>query len=172
MPYPPRILLSTGATAAVLLAWACLSGSDPAAAGAAEPAVVTQQATDAAPTVTKLPAHVVAIGDRSLHQQQPWSAKRVLPFPLTADRAGARAASLEQRAALRSFEGAPPVMPHSISFGAGSKACVDCHTDGMTLGERVAHPMSHPPLSNCTQCHIESTNRELPPRSHVAPAWT
>ena len=50
-------------------------------------------------------------------------------------------------------------MPHSAIFGDGTKDCLDCHSEGMTLGSRVAHPMSHPPLANCVQCHVEGTNR-------------
>lgn len=100
---------------------------------------------------------------RTLEQSMPWNGARPIPFSLESDRDAARAKSLEHRAWRRSFEGAPPVMPHSASFGEGTKDCLDCHTTGMTIGDRVAYPMSHAPLVGCTQCHIESTNRELPP---------
>lgn len=104
---------------------------------------------------------------RELGKAQPWKGAPVLPFRLVSDREAAREHSLEARAARRSFEGAPPVMPHSASFGQGSKTCLECHTSGMKLGERVGHPRSHGPLPNCLQCHVESINRELPTADRV-----
>ena len=71
--------------------------------------------------------------------------------------------ALEARAERRAYEGAPPVMPHSAIFGEGTKECLDCHTVGMKLGNRIAHPMSHAPLANCVQCHVESEHREFSP---------
>ena len=106
------------------------------------------------PVVERPPERVVAPGDRRLSQPQPWGQRHVLPFLLATDRVAAREASLAKRASLRAFEGAPPAMPHSARFGEGSKTCLDCHTHGMRLDERVAHPMSHPPLASCTQCHV------------------
>ena len=50
-------------------------------------------------------------------------------------------------------------MPHSESYSAGSKTCLDCHLNGSTIGERVAHPLPHPVLINCQQCHVEETSR-------------
>jgi cytochrome c-type protein NapB len=34
----------------------------------------------------------------------------------------------------------------------------------MAIGERVAHPMSHAPMANCSQCHVE---RDGAPFGHV-----
>jgi len=64
----------------------------------------------------------------------------------------------ELRSSLRAFSGAPPVMPHSMDFGDGQKTCLDCHAQGLVLGARVAHPITHPVLANCVQCHVEATN--------------
>jgi len=73
----------------------------------------------------------------------------------------ARRRSLRERAARRAYEGAPPPTPHSGVFGRGVKTCLDCHLEGMTLGSRVARPMSHAPLTQCTQCHVEAAHRML-----------
>ncbi|MCP3915779.1 MAG: hypothetical protein GY711_09505 [bacterium] len=129
-------------------------------------------------TPTGAQARGLASQERELRSQGPWTGSSPMTYVLAGDREAARAASLAARATRRAFEGAPPVMPHSALFGDGSKECVDCHTNGMRLGERVAHPMSHPPLANCTQCHIESRHRDFPPprpvesgfRGRAAPA--
>ncbi|MCG8509435.1 MAG: nitrate reductase cytochrome c-type subunit [Rhodospirillales bacterium] len=75
-----------------------------------------------------------------------------------------RQAALEQREQRRAFNGAPPVIPHAIDQQAVA-SCLACHGNGMRVGDVVAPIMSHETLPNCTQCHVESTNRSLPPRS-------
>jgi len=95
---------------------------------------------------------------RELGRSRPWDGSRITPYPLERDRDAARAGALALRLERRPYEGAPPPMPHSADFGAGTKQCTDCHTDGTRIGERVARPMSHAPLTNCTQCHVESKN--------------
>jgi len=65
-----------------------------------------------------------------------------------------RSESLEKRLQNRSFDGAPPMMTHSMSFG-DNKSCLDCHSEGFTMGKRIARPMPHALLENCTQCHVE-----------------
>ena len=82
--------------------------------------------------------------------------------PLIADPAAARARTLAARAARRAFDGAPPVMAHSRNF-VRTKTCLDCHADGIRLGDRFGSPLSHPHLVQCMQCHVESTNLEVPP---------
>jgi len=101
---------------------------------------------------------------RRVSAQSPWTGEVPLPLDLKplADRAVDRDASLRKRADRRAFDGAPPAMPHSASFGRGSLNCLDCHVDGMELGDRIARPMSHPPLAMCTQCHVETRHAELP----------
>ena len=83
--------------------------------------------------------------------------------PLIADPAAARSRTLAARATRRAFDGAPPVMPHSRSF-VRTKTCLDCHADGIRIGGRFGPPLSHPHLVQCRQCHVESTNLEVPPR--------
>jgi len=56
------------------------------------------------------------------------------------------------RASRRAFNGAPPVIPHAIENTADA-ACHACHGQGLKIGDRVANPMSHRFLANCTQCH-------------------
>lgn len=81
--------------------------------------------------------------------------------PLVPDRDEARTTVLARRAVLRAYDGAPPVMPHSRSF-VRTKTCLDCHAEGIRIGERLGPPISHPHLLNCLQCHVESTNLDLP----------
>ena len=141
---------------------------EPELASALEPAVEPAPAPEPEPAVVHEPpmspqGQLGAIGpddnalsqERYLTQPMPWDRGKVSSYRVSIDRDADRLLSLAARAKLRAFEGAPPTMPHSISFSAGSKTCLDCHNEGMTIGERVAHPMSHEPLANCSQCHVE-----------------
>lgn len=60
--------------------------------------------------------------------------------------------SLLTRASRRAFNGAPPVIPHSVENTSDS-ACYACHGQGLRIGEQVANRMSHEFLANCLQCH-------------------
>jgi len=55
----------------------------------------------------------------------------------------------------RSFEGAPPLIPHEVGEDT---ACLDCHR----LGENDAVITSHPDRFNCIQCHIPQ-NMDIKP---------
>ena len=81
----------------------------------------------------------------------------------------ARREGLAARAARRAYDGAPPATPHSGIFGQGARTCLDCHLEGMALGDRVARPMSHAPLSQCTQCHVEAEHRAFGAGVALAP---
>ena len=61
-------------------------------------------------------------------------------------------ASTKIRGSRRAFNGAPPIIPHTIENTADA-ACYACHGKGMQIGDRVANQMSHGFLANCTQCH-------------------
>ncbi len=65
----------------------------------------------------------------------------------------ARRRSLADRAELRAYAGAPPTVPHPVKQ-IGDLACSACHTDGLEVRGRIAPPMSHEYLTNCTQCHV------------------
>lgn len=80
--------------------------------------------------------------------------------PMIRDVEAARTKTLEARAARRAYDGAPPVIAHTRNF-TQTKTCLDCHREGIWLGERFGPPLSHPELINCTQCHVESQNAEL-----------
>ncbi len=67
-----------------------------------------------------------------------------------------------QRAQRRAFNGAPPVVPHAIDQ-QNAASCLLCHGEGLKVGQVVAPRMSHEAYANCTQCHVESVNRVLPP---------
>lgn len=82
----------------------------------------------------------------------------------------ARAVVNAQRAQRRAFDGAPPVVPHAIDQ-QNTASCLVCHGKGLKVGAVVAPRMSHEVYANCTQCHVESTNRALPPTGEArAPA--
>ena len=63
------------------------------------------------------------------------------------------AAALEDRREHRAYEGAPPTIPHAINE-KGASECMACHGEGLRIDGRLATPMSHEYLTNCTQCHV------------------
>jgi nitrate reductase (cytochrome), electron transfer subunit len=73
----------------------------------------------------------------------------------------AKAASLLQRSERRAYAGAPPVIPHTLAAQRSAADCLACHREGLEVQGRIASKISHPPLTNCTQCHVESTQRLL-----------
>ena len=69
------------------------------------------------------------------------------------------AALLQSRESRRAFDGAPPIIPHPTPPLAVA-ACLACHEQGATIGDKRAAKMSHPLYTNCTQCHVEDTQPE------------
>lgn len=67
-----------------------------------------------------------------------------------------------RRADRRAYDGTPPVVPHPIAQRSAA-ACIACHANGKTIGERIAPPMSHAYLTNCTQCHAEASGASPAP---------
>ena len=63
--------------------------------------------------------------------------------------------TLQLRAERRAYAGAPPVVPHPVKQ-RGDLACMACHGDGVTIKGKLAPPMSHEKMVNCTQCHVAS----------------
>ncbi len=97
-----------------------------------------------------------------------WRLNNPVPVPMTIfvgpenpatvdDMIAARARSMDQRASLRAFDGAPPVIPHTTA-GLNIQSCLACHRHGIQAGEMVARMMSHTYLANCTQCHVEAAS--------------
>jgi cytochrome c-type protein NapB len=84
---------------------------------------------------------------------------RANPVPV-ADKFAARASSIEQRAALRAYEGAPPVIPHATA-DLNIQTCRACHAQGLKAGDKVAKMVSHTYMANCTQCHVEAAGTFL-----------
>jgi nitrate reductase (cytochrome), electron transfer subunit len=79
-----------------------------------------------------------------------------------------RASSLAARARLRAYDGAPPVVPHSVDEH-GAPACLACHERGMRVdGDRIAPAMSHESYASCLQCH--GSPGERPRESPLAPS--
>ncbi len=85
--------------------------------------------------------------------------KRANPVAV-ADKFASRAKAVEQRAKLRAFDGAPPVIPHTIA-DINVQTCRACHAVGLKTGDKVARMASHPYLVNCTQCHVEAEAAHL-----------
>lgn len=77
-----------------------------------------------------------------------------------ADKLAARVRAMEQRASLRAYEGAPPVIPHAIA-DLNVQTCRACHAQGLQAGDKVARMASHTYLVNCTQCHVEAAGAML-----------
>lgn len=67
----------------------------------------------------------------------------------------ARLQSLADRALRRSYNGAPPVIPHPVDTTSPA-ACLACHGDGLRVGERSASRIPHDRFLSCLQCHAES----------------
>lgn len=66
-------------------------------------------------------------------------------------------AALADRARNRAFDGAPPTIPHPVDAQSAA-SCLACHQEGLIVGGRVASKISHPLLTNCTQCHVEQSS--------------
>ena len=64
-------------------------------------------------------------------------------------------AAIDRRKSLRAYDGAPPVIPHTINT-ISTNACASCHGQGETLviGGRRPAEISHPWITSCTSCHV------------------
>lgn len=69
-------------------------------------------------------------------------------------------AALADRARNRAFDGAPPTIPHPVAAQSAA-SCLACHGEGLAVGDRIATKISHAHLSNCTQCHVETSRSDL-----------
>lgn len=58
-----------------------------------------------------------------------------------------------ERAALRAFYTAPPVIPHEVE-DRGNESCGYCHHEEDEDGNQVALSVPHATFSNCRQCHV------------------
>ncbi|MHC5113014.1 MAG: nitrate reductase cytochrome c-type subunit [Planctomycetota bacterium] len=72
--------------------------------------------------------------------------------------------ALAQRADLRAYNGAPPVIPHAVDQ-IDSASCLACHRAGLRTGDVRAGRMPHEEYASCTQCHVE---RSAPPTALLA----
>lgn len=61
--------------------------------------------------------------------------------------------ALVDRRQNRAYEGAPPTVPHPIRE-QGYQDCMACHGEGVRIDDRLATPISHDYMPNCTQCHV------------------
>ena len=77
---------------------------------------------------------------------------------------------LSKRKELRAYDGAPPVIPHSVGdLGRGD--CPACHTPGSPDTVTIGPPRSHPAWGDCTQCHVERRAQEHFRASTFEPLW-
>ncbi|MCB9683506.1 MAG: hypothetical protein H6735_00530 [Alphaproteobacteria bacterium] len=67
--------------------------------------------------------------------------------------AGPASLAVTDRTRLRSFDGAPPRIPHPVRQDSAAE-CLTCHDVGLRFRGRLATPMSHRELASCTQCHV------------------
>ncbi len=79
----------------------------------------------------------------------------------------ARRASLDARSERRAYNGAPPVIPHTVDQ-IGNDSCLICHGAGFAVDGGVAREVPHPYLANCTQCHAPPAPFPLPSVAPVA----
>lgn len=81
--------------------------------------------------------------------------------------ADARARALAARADRRAFDGAPPVIPHSVDSGSSAN-CISCHAESVRLGNATAKLMPHAYMASCLQCHAPANGSLFDPMP-VAP---
>lgn len=114
--------------------------------------VVEPEAHPAAPTA---PSYLDLIEREWAAHPHPGSILRegVLPSAAPALEPKDRAALAARRLEHRAFEGAPPIIPHSINEMTPA-ACAVCHTTPTRIGDAIAPAMSHEPYASCTQCHV------------------
>lgn len=68
--------------------------------------------------------------------------------------------ALKLRASNRSFNGAPPTVPHPVDQ-MSSLTCAACHTNGFQSASLNISKMSHQFLTDCNQCHVESHSQHM-----------
>jgi cytochrome c-type protein NapB len=82
--------------------------------------------------------------------------------------------AVQDRAARRAFDGAPPVIPHPVR-ASGAAECLACHAQGFALGGRRASPVPHAAYASCTQCHVTDsasfTRLDANPAARVESRW-
>lgn len=152
-----RLMLMAECTALGVVLWAgvaALGGGEAARKRVAgmtvpDPTNASTTRTDEAPQTWRLnnPAPVVIPEERANPSA-------------VADKFAARVRSMESRARLRAYEGAPPVIPHTTA-DMNLLTCRACHASGLQAGEKVARMASHAYLTNCLQCHVEDRGQFL-----------
>jgi cytochrome c-type protein NapB len=141
------LVLSTGVS---VLAAGCSSGrSSPQPVGSS----LAPPAGDSSGRVRGAAAEPIPLVGTDRFAQavaEPWTASAASVSPL-------RVEALAERAFLRAYDGAPPVIPHEIEQMTSS-ACLRCHGWSLEADERAAPKVPHVILANCTQCHVEEVS--------------
>jgi len=140
-----------------------------AASVLARPIERTSAGLTSRPTPWSPPAAAASrSGDRA-GESLPWRLNNPAPHLVperranpkaVADKLASRVRSMEHRASLRAYEGAPPVIPHAIA-DLNIQSCRECHAQGLHAGDKTAKMVSHTFLTNCTQCHVEASGQPL-----------
>ncbi len=92
---------------------------------------------------------------QAIPKSLPKSAHEVQPYDLFAEIKPSESDKEKSnfvRASRRAFNGAPPVIPHTVE-NTNDAACYSCHSNGMRMEGLKASVMSHGFLANCLQCH-------------------
>lgn len=123
----------------------------------------------APPPVAGVPVPSNAAAPKPYPTAQAWRLANPAPVVVSEERANpaavpdkfaSRVRTMEERALLRAFEGAPPVIPHTTA-DMNIQTCRACHADGLQAGDKVARMVSHTYLPNCVQCHVEGEGKFL-----------
>ncbi len=70
------------------------------------------------------------------------------------ERAGQAPVVRPERAEIRAYHGAPPVIPHEVE-ALGRENCMACHGPGQQASGLVIAPVTpHPEWTQCNQCHV------------------
>jgi len=74
----------------------------------------------------------------------------------------ARVKVLKGRSSRRAYDGAPPTIPHAINY-RDVDSCIVCHAQdaNVLIAGRRSPAMSHPFMSNCTQCHAPQSGLSM-----------
>lgn len=120
------------------------------------------------------------LASRKLQPNHGWTSRISDLAPPPAPQDGPRTLSAEEHASAvarrtsrRAYDGAPPTVPHPIDQ-QHSGSCLSCHGKPTQVGPIRVPQLSHPPYTNCIQCHAPSVGPSStwsgPPPGFAEPA--
>ncbi|HVK16158.1 MAG TPA: nitrate reductase cytochrome c-type subunit [Fimbriiglobus sp.] len=126
----------------------------------AEPAVATPGGVPHAVNYAEVPKAPIKANDRWQNTLATLTFDKPAPSDPVVRTEEMRNTALADRAKNRAYDTAPPTIPHPTE-GMTAASCIACHGTGIKVGDKVATKVSHPHLTNCTQCHVEGSNSVL-----------